>query len=144
LPRLAQITLDTLERSGFPSPACVAERAAALAQGPDHVTRACRAASILLANVPLFFALIALSIGLPTAVRLLSTEFLEMSRALVEIRQLDAKTDRESVQAREALELYLADRTSRGAGRGGGRSRRGARSCCFGSTCGRGRRPDAN
>ena len=110
LPRLAQLTLDTLERSGFPSPAGVAERAAALTQGPDHVTRARRAASILLANVPLFFALIALSIGLPTAVRLLSTEFLEMSRALVEIRQLDAKTDQESVKAREALELYVADR----------------------------------
>jgi len=110
LPRLAQTMLDTLERSGFPSPACVAERAAALTQGPDHVTRARRAASILLANVPLLFALIALSIGLPTAVRLLSTAFLEMSRALVEIRQLDAKTDQESVKAREALELYVADR----------------------------------
>jgi len=33
-----------------------------------------------------------------------------MSRALVEIRQLDANTDRESMQAREALELYVADR----------------------------------
>jgi hypothetical protein len=74
------------------------------------VTRARRAASILLANVPLFFALLALSIGLPTAVRLLETRFLEMSRALVEIRTLDGKTDQESVRAREALELYVADR----------------------------------
>jgi hypothetical protein len=110
LPRLAQVTLDTLERSGFPSLASVAKRAAALTEGPDHVTRARRAASILLANVPLFFALIALSIGLPTAVRLLETRFLEMSRALVEIRTLDGKTDQESVKAREALELYAADR----------------------------------
>jgi hypothetical protein len=110
LPRLAQLTLDTLERSGFPSLAAGAERAAALTEGLDHVTRARRAASILLANVPLFFALIALSIGLPTAVRLLETQFLEMSRALVEIRTLDGKTDQESVTAREALELYAADR----------------------------------
>ena len=93
LPRLARLTLDTLERSGFPSPAAASERAAALTEGLDHVTRARRAASILLANVPLFFALIALSIGLPTAVRLLETQFLEMSRALVEIRTLDGKTD---------------------------------------------------
>jgi hypothetical protein len=110
LPRLAQHTLATLERSGFPSGTAVAERAAALTQGPDRVTRARRAASILLANVPLFFALLALSIGLPTAVRLLETQFLEMSRALVEIRTLDGKTDQESVTAREALELYAADR----------------------------------
>ena len=110
LPRLAQLTLDTLERSGFPSLAAGAERATALTEGLDHVTRARRAASILLANVPLFFALLALSIGLPTATRLLETQFLEMSRALVEIRTLDGKTDRESVEAREALELYVADR----------------------------------
>jgi eukaryotic-like serine/threonine-protein kinase len=110
LPRLAQLTLDTLERSGFPSLAAGAERAAALTEGLDEVTRPRRAASILLANVPLFFALLALSIGLPTAVRLLETQFLEMSRALVEIRTLDGKTDQESVKAREALELYVADR----------------------------------
>jgi hypothetical protein len=110
LPRLAQVTLDELGRSAFPTLASVAERAAALTEGADHVSRPRRAASILLANVPLFFALIALSIGLPTAVRLLETEFLEMSRALVEIRTLDGKTDQESVSAREALELYVADR----------------------------------
>jgi hypothetical protein len=110
LPRLAQNTLDTLEQSGFPSGAAVAERAAALTEGLDHVTRPRRAASILLANVPLFFTLIALSIGLPTAVRLLETQFLEMTRALVEIRTLEGKTDHESVKAREALELYVADR----------------------------------
>ena len=110
LPRLAQNTLDTLEQRGFPSGAAVAERAAALTEGLDHVTRPRRAASILLANVPLFFTLIALSIGLPTAVRLLETQFLEMTRALVEIRTLEGKTDQESVKAREALELYVADR----------------------------------
>jgi hypothetical protein len=110
LPRLAQHTLGTLERREFRSAAAVAERAAALTDGLDQVTRARRAASILLANVPLFFALIALSVGLPTAVRLLDTQFLEMSRALVEIRTLDGKTDQESVKAREALEVFVSDR----------------------------------
>jgi uncharacterized RDD family membrane protein YckC len=110
LPRPAQAALDTLERSGFTSLASVAERAAALTQGLDHITRPRRAASIVLANVPLAFALLALSIGLPTAVRLLETGFLEMSRALVEIRTLDGKADQESEQAREALEIYVADR----------------------------------
>jgi hypothetical protein len=110
LPRPAQATLDALQCAGFTSLASVAERAAALTEGLDHITRPRRAASIVLANVPLAFALLALSIGLPAAVRLLETRFLEMSRALVEIRTLDGRTDQESVQAREALEIYVADR----------------------------------
>ena len=112
LPRLAQATLDTLEHTGFPSLAAVAERAAELREGADHVSRARRAASIVLANIPLIFALIALSIGLPTAVRLLETEFLTMSKALVAIRILDGKTDQESVRTREALERYAVGRFS--------------------------------
>jgi hypothetical protein len=110
LPRLAQVTLDALERGGFSSLAAVAERAAALRDSPDHVSRPRRAASIVLANIPLIFAMIALSIGLPTSVRLLETEFLTMSKALVAIRILDGKTDRESVSTREALERYAAGR----------------------------------
>jgi hypothetical protein len=110
LPRLAQSTLDTLERGDFASLEAVAQRAAALAEGPDRVTRARRAASILLANVPLLFAVIALSVGLPTAVRLLQADFLAMSKALVAIRSLDGKTDEASVTTRAALELFTADR----------------------------------
>ena len=110
LPRLAQVTLDALERSGFPSLAAVAERAAVLREGADHVSRPRRAASIVLGNIPLIFAMIALLIGLPTSVRLLETEFLSMSRALVAIRVLEGKTDQESVRTREVLERYSADR----------------------------------
>ena len=110
LPRLAAITIDTLERGGFSSMTAVADRAAALTEGADHVSPARRAASVLLANVPLAFALLALSIGLPTAVRLLHPTFLAMSRSLVAIRELDSKDDQASAKTREALELYVADR----------------------------------
>ena len=110
LPRLAQVTLDTLHRSGFPSLEAVAERAAALMKAPDHVTRARRAASIMLANVPLLFAIIALAVGLPAANRLLETEFLTMGKALVSIRTLEGKQDEASVKKREALEAFVADR----------------------------------
>jgi hypothetical protein len=110
LPRLAQATLDTLDRSGFPSLASVAEQAAALTEGADHVSRPRRAASILLANVPLAFALIALSAGLPTAARLLQTEFLVMGKALVGIRALEGKADEASATKREAFEVFLDDR----------------------------------
>jgi hypothetical protein len=110
LPRLARSTLEALDRSAFASIEAVAQRAAALAEGPDRVTRARRAVSILLANVPLLFAVIALSVGLPTAVRLLQADFLTMTKALVAIRSLDGKTDAASVKTRAALELFAADR----------------------------------
>jgi hypothetical protein len=110
VPRSARITRGALERAAFPSLEAVAERAAALAEGPDRVTRPYRAASILLANVPFFFAVLALSIGLPTAARLLQTDFLTLSRALVAIRALEPNTDEESVTTRVALERYTADR----------------------------------
>jgi hypothetical protein len=110
LPRHARATLDALERGAFASVAAAAERTAAWAVAPDHVTRARRAASILLANVPLAFALLALAVGLPTAVRLLDTDFLTMSKALLGVRALGAKADSASVAQREALERYLVDR----------------------------------
>ena len=110
LPRLAQATLDTLDRGGFHSLTAAAERASALTESPDHVTRARRAASILLANVPLFAAMIALAIGLPAAVRLLQPGLLTMTQSLVAIRGFEGKSDAKSSATRHALELYVADR----------------------------------
>jgi hypothetical protein len=110
LPRQAHSVLDTLERSGFASMTAAAEQAAALMLGPEEVTRARRAASILLTNVPLLAALIALSVGLPTVARLLQTDFLTLGKALVGIRALEGKSDEASVRKREALEVFVADR----------------------------------
>jgi hypothetical protein len=102
--------LETLARGGFASLAVAAARVAALREGLDEVTRPRRAASILLANLPLGFALLALAVALPTAVRLLQGEFLAMSKTLVAIRSLEGESDPASVRKRESLELYAGER----------------------------------
>ncbi len=110
LPLGARDAIETLLRRGFPSLPAAAARLTALGESLDQVTRPRRAASILLANLPLGFALLALAVALPTAARLLQGEFLAMSKTLVAIRSLEAKGDVASVRTRESLEIYAADR----------------------------------
>ena len=110
LPLGARDVLETFARGGFASLPVAAARVAALGEGLDEVTRPRRAASVLLANIPLGFALLALAVALPTAARLLQGEFLAMSKALVAIRSLEGKSDPASVRKRELFELYAGER----------------------------------
>jgi hypothetical protein len=110
LPLGAREAVQLLDRGGFPSLSAAAARLAFLAEGLDEVSRPRRAASILLANLPLGFALLALAVALPTAVRVLQGEFLAMSKALMGIHALEAKEDAAAVRRRESLEIYAADR----------------------------------
>jgi hypothetical protein len=110
LPLGARDAIETLARRAFSSLSAAAARLEALGEGLDEVTRPRRAASILLANLPLGFALLALAVALPTAVRVLQGEFLGMSKTLVAIRSLEGKSDPASVRKRESLEIYAGDR----------------------------------
>jgi hypothetical protein len=110
LPLGARDAIETLARRGFPSMSAASARVAALSKDLDEVTRPRRAASILLANLPLGFALLALAVALPTAVRLLQGEFLAMSKTLVAIRSLEGTSEAAAVRTRELLEIYARGR----------------------------------
>ena len=94
----------------LPSLASAAERAAALTEGLDHITRPRRAASIVLANVPLVRPARTVDRtphGRPTAGDPVPGD--EQGAGGDPDARREGRTQ-ESVRAREALEIYAADR----------------------------------
>jgi len=110
VPRQAQAMLDMLARSGFPSLRDAADGAAIVAAGDDRVTKTRRAASVVLGRLPLLFTLLALLVVLPTAVRVLSPDFVAMVQPLATLRALEGKSGDASVRSRQALEAYVVRR----------------------------------
>jgi hypothetical protein len=110
VPISARAALERLGRDGYRSLRDAAAAMAALSTGADTITRWRRGLTIALANVPALFAALALLISLPTAWRVLRSDFLELTNVLIELNTLESRSDAEAARQRDALETYAAGR----------------------------------